>query len=644
MNTLELDKNILKIIRYGAVVPIIIFSFIITYILIDHKNYELKEQIQLIKNKYLTDNKKAVKDEIKRVVNSIKFEIENSENELKHLLKEKVYEAHSIASNIYLDESVHSINGHDHSKEHIFRTIKYALGGMIYNKGRGYIFLDDSKGIKLLQPLNKRFEGKNLFEYEDAKGYKFVKKIVETIKNKTETYDKYYWYKSKSDTTAYEKMSFYKYFEPYNIAIGTGEYLVDFENELKEKLLKRINNIRFGNSGYIFIFDKKGTYLSHFKKEKIGTNGFKVKDAKGNFFIKEFFDFAVKNKEGFFSYIASSKPNGQAENRKKISFVLHFKKWNWVLGAGFYMQELDSSIKKREIELQETYESTINSIMYLSLITTILLLLISFYASEIIANKFKKYKEVIKNEAQKTIEKDKLLVQQSKLATMGEMIGNISHQWRQPLSVISTASTGTKLQKELNVLDDKELIRSMDLINNSAQYLSQTIEDFRNFFNPNKSKEKFTTISIFNKTSTLICSRFKDYEIEIIKDIEDLEITESESELLQVLVNILKNARDELVKKNKGEKRLLFIATSKNSNNLIITIKDNAGGIPIEVMNKVFEPYFTTKSSSDGTGIGLYMSKQIIEKMNGKISVNNVTYKYEGIEYKGASFKIMLPL
>ncbi len=642
MNALEIDKNILNIIKYGAVIPIIIFSFIITYLLIEQKNYELKEEITSLKTNFLTKNKKMVKDEVERVVNSLNYEIKSSEEHLKEFIKAKVYEAHSIATNIYKEESSHEENsGHSHSKAHILRTIKSALNGMIYNNGRGYIFLDDINGTKLLQPLNKEFEGKNILEYEDAKGYKFVKKIVNTIKNKTEAYDKYYWYKSKEDSTAYEKISFYKYFEPYNIAIGTGEYIVDFEKELKNKLLKRINNIRFGENGYIFIFDKAGTYLSHFKKEKLGTNGFKVKDHNGNYFIKDFFDFAVKNKKGYFSYTATSKPSGKNENRKKISYLVHFEKWNLVIGAGFYIQELSESIERKEEELKITYQKTINKIILLSLIITFILLIISYYASEIISGKFKQYKDTIKEEIEKALEKDKLLTQQSKLALMGEMIGNISHQWRQPLSTISTAATGSLLQKELDTLKDKDFSRAMNSINNSAQYLSQTIEDFRNFFNPNKVEEEFEVTKVFKKTSNLLSSRFKDNQIEIINDIENFTLTLLENELIQVLLNIFKNARDELVKKENNERKLIFVTTKKENDTYIIKIRDNAGGIPIEIIDKVFNPYFTTKSNSKGTGIGLYMSKQIIERMGGSLTVKNVNYTYENTEYKGAEFKIL---
>lgn len=644
MNTFEINKNILNIIKYGAVIPIIVFAFIMTYILIEQKNNELKKQIEDTKAEFLKDNKRIVKDEVMRVIESLNYEIKNSEAELKRFLKEKVYEAHSIATNIYLDESNHAKIGHTHSKEHILRTIKYALGGMIYNKGRGYIFINDNTGTNILQPLNKSIEGKNLYDYEDAKGYKYMQKIVQTIKNKTETFDKYYWYKSKDDKTPYEKISFYKYFEPYDIAIGTGEYLVDFENELKERMLKKINKIRFSDNGYIFVFDNKGTYLSHFKEEKLGTNGFEVKDSKGNFFIKELSDYAKENQEGFFSYVATSKPNGKTENREKISFVIHFEKWDWVLGAGFYIKELREVIEKKEQQLKDTYQDTINRIIFISLIITLLLLVLSYYASEMIANKFRIYKQAIKKEVKKTIEKDKLLVQQSRLATMGEMISNIAHQWRQPLSVISTASTGAKIQKEMDTLDNKSFNDLMDLINNSSQYLSETIEDFRNFFNPSKLKKKFNIKDVFEKITRLISFQFKNNNIEIISDIDDIEIIEQENELLQVLINILKNAKDELAKKEYSEKKLIFISAKRANNYLKIEIKDNAGGIPIEIIDKVFDPYFTTKDNLTGTGIGLYMSKEIIEKMNGKLIVENIKFKFDEIEYKGAKFSIFVPL
>ena len=238
-------------------------------------------------------------------------------------------------------------------------------------------------------------------------------------------------------------------------------------------------------------------------------------------------------------------------------------------------------------------------------------------------------------------QKDELLYQQSKMAAMGEMIGNIAHQWRQPLSTISTASTGTKLQKEMNCLSDEDLFSALTSINNSAQYLSKTIDDFRDFFNPSNNKvTEFDISDAISKTLNLVKAQFVAKDIEIIQNIEEYKINSIENELIQVLVNILNNARDAL-DVTENQRRLIFINTYSKDNTLYLEIQDNAKGIPEDIIDRIFEPYFTTKHQSQGTGIGLYMSKEIIEKhLNGKILVSNKEYVFDGISYTGACFTI----
>lgn len=240
-------------------------------------------------------------------------------------------------------------------------------------------------------------------------------------------------------------------------------------------------------------------------------------------------------------------------------------------------------------------------------------------------------------------EKDKLFFQQSKMAAMGEMLGNIAHQWRQPLSAISTAATGTKLQKEMNVLSDSDFYYAMDLINNSTQYLSHTIDDFRSFFDVKNSKEsKFFIADMIEKVLNLVSSQFVSKEIEIIKRIQNVSMVSLENEFIQVLLNILNNSKDALVKL-KDEKKLLFINIYVEDKKLIVEIKDNARGIKEELLEKIFEPYFTTKHKSQGTGIGLYMSQDIIRNhLDGEIIVENEIYEYNGIKCKGAKFTIII--
>jgi PAS domain S-box-containing protein len=241
-------------------------------------------------------------------------------------------------------------------------------------------------------------------------------------------------------------------------------------------------------------------------------------------------------------------------------------------------------------------------------------------------------------------QKEKILNQQSKMATMGEMLENIAHQWRQPLSIISTLATSMQIQKELyiNIPRDEELDK-LKKINTTTQHLSQTIEDFRDFFQPNKKKIKFNLKDAYYKTLNLINSKFKTLDIEMVENIEDIYIESYHNELIQVIMNILNNARDILV--TKKDKRIIFISIYKENNNAVISIKDNAGGVPDNIIDKIFEPYFTTKHKSQGTGIGLYMSQNIITKhINGTLNVYNEEFNYNGISYKGANFIITIAL
>jgi PAS domain S-box-containing protein len=245
---------------------------------------------------------------------------------------------------------------------------------------------------------------------------------------------------------------------------------------------------------------------------------------------------------------------------------------------------------------------------------------------------------------QKLQEKEMMLVQQSKMAAMGEMLENIAHQWRQPLSLISSISSGTLLKREYNIdIPLEEEKKHLTQINETIEYLSQTIDDFRDFFKPNKEPVYFNIKDTYRKTLKLVQNKFLTSKINVIENIEDITVQNFDNEFMQVIMNILNNAKD-ILETKQDQKRLIFVDIYQKENNVIITIKDNAGGIPKDIISKIFDPYFTTKHKTQGTGIGLYMSQEIIIKhMKGSIKVANETFKYENTLYTGASFTIKLP-
>ena len=248
----------------------------------------------------------------------------------------------------------------------------------------------------------------------------------------------------------------------------------------------------------------------------------------------------------------------------------------------------------------------------------------------------------LQKEQQKLIkENEKILYQQSKMAAMGEMIGNIAHQWRQPLSVISVSASGIKLYQEEGLYSKEDSKDFIEAILNSTKYLSDTIDDFRNFYKEDLEKINFEVKKSIDKTINLLKTEFIKEDISVIYLGEpNIFIHGIENQFLQVTMNILNNAKDALIEKE-IKNRHIFINVYEENAKTYIEIQDNAGGVNEDIIEHVFEPYFTTKHKSLGTGIGLYMSEEIVTKqLNGKLFVYNKSINYKDTEHFGACFRI----
>jgi len=241
---------------------------------------------------------------------------------------------------------------------------------------------------------------------------------------------------------------------------------------------------------------------------------------------------------------------------------------------------------------------------------------------------------------QKTIKelqtKNKMLSQQSKLAIMGEMISMIAHQWRQPLSTISMLGSTMGLKIKMGKSDDEYIQKSLKKIEMQTKYLSETITDFSNFFKPDKQKEEVYLQSVIVKALRIMSRSLESSNILILEDYDiSNHIEIYHNELMQVVINIIKNAHDAL-KEKETKNPVITINVTEENQTQILSIADNAGGIPENIIEKIFLPYFSTKGKN-GTGIGLYMSKMIVEKhLEGDIQVENTK--------EGAMFIITLPI
>lgn len=231
-------------------------------------------------------------------------------------------------------------------------------------------------------------------------------------------------------------------------------------------------------------------------------------------------------------------------------------------------------------------------------------------------------------------EKESLLVQQNRLAAMGEMLNNVAHQWRQPLNVLGLHLQQIPFLCEGNV-NETSIIHNVDEAMNHIQHMSRTIDDFRNFFRPNKERISFNLQEAINQTVNLVHDSFKYNNINLELHVDrDVWVLGFPNEFCQALLNILQNARDVLLEREIPAAKV-GISAGKQGGSAFIAIRDNAGGIPDDIVGHIFEPYFSTKGVQ-GTGIGLYMAKSIIEaNMGGHVAVRN------GPE--GAEFSIILP-
>ncbi|MGE4456992.1 MAG: ATP-binding protein [Arcobacteraceae bacterium] len=243
-------------------------------------------------------------------------------------------------------------------------------------------------------------------------------------------------------------------------------------------------------------------------------------------------------------------------------------------------------------------------------------------------------------------QRDNLIYQQSKMASLGEMISNIAHQWRQPLNAISTAASGLRLQSELGILEQQDILKTSDNIVNYTQYLSKIIDEFRNFIKQDKATINVSIDSILYKSILLIDSKIKNTGIEIINQNKlDLIINTYENELIQSILKIMQNSIEALMKDSINDDKIILISTYTDDDKLYISIKDSGHGIDEEYLPKVFEPYFTTKHQSQGVGLGLYVTYQIItEQLKGNITVTNQHFVHNDSELYGAEFIISIPL
>jgi DNA-binding response OmpR family regulator len=241
--------------------------------------------------------------------------------------------------------------------------------------------------------------------------------------------------------------------------------------------------------------------------------------------------------------------------------------------------------------------------------------------------------------------KDKILLQMSKMNAIGEMIEHLSYQWRHPLSIISASSSAIQIQMQLENINNDSMFNHTNHIIATCNKLSNVVDDFKDFFKPDSNKEFFQTKEVIDKTTRLLEGTLEFYNIKLYCEVDDISMHGYKCAVMYSLINLLSNALDELIKID-YDKRYIFIDVKKNKDNeLQIRVKDSANGINEEIVSSIFHEYISTKNLYEGSGLGLYMTKEVVQKkLHGTIVFKNSTYEFNNITLKGAEFTLTLPI
>jgi signal transduction histidine kinase len=633
-------SRLIKLIKTLPIVIIVLFSFITTYLVLNNSMEKHEQNIKNIKSEFIANQKIIIKQEVLRTIKQINYQKSIAEEKLKEDIKSRVNNVSNVIDNIYKENK-------SKSKEEITQLIKDAIRVLRYSDGRGYFFIYTLTGTNILYPTSPESEGKNLWNEEDAEGGHSIQVLSKIAKTKGEGFSSWQWYRPSEEKLTnkkmYKKIGYVKHVKELDWFVGTGEYIDDFEKEIQKDLIKEIQEIRFGKNGYIFVVNFDGIILANINKSLIGKNQSYIKESEQKKLFNKMQKVAVEG--GYVEYDNMLNPSTNLPE-KKISYVAIMDEWQWQIGAGAYLDDIEKVIINKEKEFQEKFYSSIVTIIIWGIIFTVILIYLMLKLLKVVEQEFAKYEKSLSEQIDENHKKDVILAEQSKLAAMGEMIANIAHQWRQPLSVISTAATGMKMQKEYACLPDDIFNNTCDAINNNAQYLSNTIDDFKNFIKGDIRTKEFDLNKVIQSFLNLIDGSLKSHEIKVVLDLEkNIRVNGHANELIQCFMNIFNNAKDALEQNVKKDKQI-SISTKKVDDKVQIDIQDNAGGIKDNILPHIFEPYFTTKHKSQGTGLGLNMTyKLVVEGMSGKIEASTVEY-HDKINHnaKGALFTIILPI
>lgn len=663
--------SIVKLFFTGLIAIVVVISCIHWGEWYFHRTRDFQNEINEQKNNYIAQQKEIISREVNSAIEFARFQRRQLEEEAKQEIKARVNEAHGMISNLY------QYYRNKKTDAETLELIKESLRNIHFN-GNGYFFAVKMDGTAELFPFQSEIEGKNILGLTDANGLKVTQAFIQLVKEQQEGFIQYTWLKPDSKNTQLSKLAFVKYFAPADWYIGTGFYLSDLEKKIQQTVLKRISEIRFGTDGFLFALDFDSRMVAHPEPKLIG-NRMLASQFKS---IREAFPqmLSQTKEHGAFIEYSYRRPKHESVS-KKISYVARIPEWEWLIGAGFFLDTLETAIADRRQQLDRDLTEDTWRMFLLSLFAIACSALIarqiaaklrrnvdlfnSFFAraasestkieqNELLFQEFEQLaqaaNQMIDERSQSEAERKQLeaqLLQRQKLEAIGTLAGGIAHDFNNLLASICGNMTLLKMKLEPQSKLHTYLERINDATDNAKGLVTQILS-FSRFSEGEKICLDFAA-EIRETLELIRASIPSSVNIQTSLTSRICPILANKTQLHQVLMNICSNAYQALPNQS-GDIRLKLEILEKTASLQLpgqtgskptrvahLAISDTGIGIEKELLDKIFDPFFSTKEKSKGTGLGLSIAHRIISSYGGLLEA-------QSLPGAGSTFHIYLPL
>ncbi|MGD9948868.1 MAG: cache domain-containing protein [Desulfobulbus sp.] len=636
---------------------------------------KFEDEADHLRSTFLDQQKALIQQEVNRVVDYIRYQRSTTESALKIAIKEQVDQAWNIANSLY-----HTYHAQKSAAE-IQAMIREALRNVRFNQGRGYYFIYDMQGNNILLPFTPKLEGRNLWDLQDSEGLYTIRRFIALMRQQSAGYLRWHWYKPGETTRMSEKIGYSRNFAPYNWWIGTGEYLEDFEQEIQAQTLARINTIRYGKDGYIFVYDFKANTLAHYKPENLGVNQWNLRDPNGVAILQELIH-GCQQKDGIFlDYIGTIRPTTGLPAHK-LAYAKAIESWQWMVGTGVYLDAINTVLAEKKGVLQAKIKHDLGVIAIILLLTLGGVAFISrLITARIGANiqgfasffehaatdneqiddqsvNFSEFQGLARaanrmltqrQQAEEAVaELQEQLIRSRKMEVLGVLAGGVAHD----LNNVLSAMVGYPDMLLASMPGDSPNRRAIRAIRDSGLKASEIVQDLltlarRGVLQP-VVLDLNSLIRQFLAAPEWIRIQVEHPQLNVKTELAPdlLRIKGSRVHLQKTVMNLIVNAAEAqpaggnisvLTENCYLDKPIAGYEEVCEGNYVLLRVCDQGIGIAQKDLDRIFEPFFSKKTlGRSGTGLGMTVVWGTVEDHHGYITVTST----EGL---GTEFSLYFP-